>query len=152
MTDTPKDLLWAWRVVNPDFTSSRGFRWPFPGGWAEASAPDPANTGACPEREGDGICLARTWVGAASGGTPARTILICGYRPEDVLGAEPDKIRVRRAYVLEVLSAETLLRNATGADLSRASLYGADLYGATGNTFTSLPSGYTVRDGLVVRV
>lgn len=113
-------LLWAWRVVRPDFRSRGDFRWPFPGNWAEASGPF-TNGAPCPSQEGDGVCLAKTWAGAASGDIPARTVLVCGYFANDVLGENEDKIRVRRAFVSEVWDGERLVRElGRGADLSGA--------------------------------
>ena len=48
-------LLTAWRVVNPDFTSRNGYRWPFPGTWAHPKPSDlPMTEGhACPQFDGD---------------------------------------------------------------------------------------------------
>ena len=88
--------LTAWRAVHPDLRSSNGFRWPFPG--KKAVAPLPAGSefsrgNPCPEFVGDGLCLAKTWRGAASGGIPAITCLEVTYRPEHVLGEDADKVR-----------------------------------------------------------
>ena len=135
---------WGIRSVHADLRSSHGFRWPFPGQWAEAAGPfDATNTDGCPSGEGDGICLADTYRGMASGGTPARTLLLCAYASADVLGttASEGKHRVRRAFVVDVLDGEAVARanlyganlsraDLRGANLSRADLYGANLYGA----------------------
>lgn len=98
----------AWRAVHPDLRSSRGFRWPWPGG--EAVAPLPAGAeftrgGPCPEFPGDGLCLAKTWRGAASGGIPAITCLLVEFDPADVLGGDDDKLRVSRCRVVDVFDA-----------------------------------------------
>ena len=138
------ELTVGWRAVHPDLRSSRGYRWPFPGQWAESSGPyttgDP-----CPQHEGDGICVALSWAGAASGGIPAICGLLVGYRPDDVLGSDATKVRVKRAYVLEVIDPPALLRAGCGhgaylaranlarANLTRANLAGADLDGANLN-------------------
>ena len=120
--------IWGMRSVHPDFTSSRGFRWPFPGGVAEAPGPIIAsNRGACPESDGDGICTALTAQGMASGGIPAHTVLITAHAAADVLGADEIKVRVRRATVVEVVDLPGMAR---AGKLSRADLRGADLYGA----------------------
>jgi hypothetical protein len=127
------DMLFAWRVVHADFTSSHGFRWPFPGRWAKATPPvrGKFSTGeACPTFKGDGLCLAKTWAGAASGGIPAHSPLVCGYLPSDLLGEDAYKLRVKRALVVEVVDAYRLVRTAGGADLGGADLRGADLVGA----------------------
>ena len=143
------------RSINADFTSSRGYRWPFPGGVAECDAPVKSHEGACPSVPGDGLCLGKTWVGIASGGIPASTLLLCSYRPADVLGEDEEKVRVVRARVLEVFTFASLLAEASeeeranlyganlyGADLGGANLYGADLYGANADKWTRWPDGY----------
>ena len=136
-----KRILIGFRAVHPDFRSSRGYVWPFPGGVAKASGPftDTPNKG-CPSRVGDGICLANTAEGMASGRIPAITVLVCAYRPSDLLGTEPggSKVRVREAKVLRVVDFPATLRGElppdpdlpTKANLARADLYGANLYGA----------------------
>ena len=124
---------WGMRSVHPDFTSSRGFRWPFPGGVAEAPGPViHTNRDACPQSEGDGICTAITAYGMASGGIPAITVLITAHAAADVLGADEVKVRVRRATVVEVVDLPGMARagKLSGADLSGAYLDGAYLYGA----------------------
>ena len=123
---------WAFRSVHPDFHSSRGYRWPFPAKWAEASGPFvKENTGPCPDAEGDGICVASTYRGMASGGIPAITLLLCAFAEKDVLGEDGGKVRVKRARVVEVLDGGLIARTyLSGADLSGAYLYGADLSGA----------------------
>ena len=125
--------IWGMRSVYPDFTSSRGFRWPFPGGVAEAPGPViHTNRDACPQSEGDGICTAITAYGMASGGIPAITVLITAHAAADVLGADEIKVRVRRATVVEVVDLPGMARAAklSGADLYGADLRRADLYGA----------------------
>lgn len=126
----------AWRVVRADFTSSHGFRWPFPGGVAEA--PGPCTTGGpCPSAPGDGLCLARTPAGAAGGGIPLHVVLVCAYDPADVLGEDDTKLRVRRARVVDVWDAHRLIRTyGAGATLQGANLQDATLEGALG-----LPAG-----------
>ena len=124
---------WAMRSVHLDLTSSRGFRWPFPGQWAEAPGPIiEANTDPCPRLQGDGVCVALTPGGMASGGIPALAVLLCAVANADVLGQDPDKMRVRRALVVELIDLPGLARDADlyGADLRGANLYGADLRGA----------------------
>ena len=126
------------RSVHGDFTSSRGFRWPFPGGEAVADAPVTEWNGPCPSAPGDGLCLGKTWGGIASGGISASTLLLCSFRPTDVLGEDDHKVRVFRARVLEVFTFAGLLAEATederadltGANLARAYLAGANLAGA----------------------
>jgi hypothetical protein len=90
------------------------------------------NTSPCPEREGDGLCLAKTFTGAASGSITASTGLIVAYRPKDVLGEDGHKLRVSQCTVLDFIDIPRLIRKgcATNADLRRADLRRADLYGA----------------------
>ena len=130
----------AWRAVHPDLRSSRGFRWPFPGNEAVAPLPDGAEFtrgGPCPKFEGDGLCLAKTWRGAASGGIPAITCLLVEFDEADVLGENDDKLRVSRCRVVDVFDAARLVRDGwcadadlRGADLRGADLWAADLRGA----------------------
>ena len=103
----------AWRTVHPDFRSSRGFRWPFPGQVATADPMGREFTKGdpCPQFDGDGLCLALTWRGAESGGIPASTALICAYSVADVLGADSDKVRVPFAHVVEVVDIEFVIRS-----------------------------------------
>ncbi len=131
--DAPKHMVLGWRIVHPDLTSRGGFRWPFPGHWCEAPGPIKRHKGACPKAEGDGICVARTWSGATSGGIRSQTCLLVAYAPGDVLGEDAEKVRVRRALVLDVFSAIAGLgpgANLSGANLSGAYLSGANLSGA----------------------
>ena len=137
--------LTAWRAVHPDLRSSNGFRWPFPDKKAVAPLPEGfefTRGNPCPGFVGDGLCLAKTWAGAASGGIPAITCLEVTYKPEHVLGEDADKVRVSECRVVEVFDAAGLVRdgwmsganlsraNLTGANLSMANLYGANLTGA----------------------
>lgn len=137
----------AWRAVHPDLRSSRGFRWPWPGNEAIAPLPDGKEfTGGdpCPQFPGDGLCLAKTWRGAASGGIPAITCLLVEYDEGDVLGEDDDKLRVSRCRVVDVVDATELVRAGwcTGADLRGANLRGADLRGADADEATTWPAGF----------
>jgi hypothetical protein len=84
---TPDDFDHVgFRAVHGDLSSSRGFRWPFPGQWAEAPGPiDAGNGGPCPNAVGDGLCVALDWYGAASGGIPALTCLVVRWNTGDEL-------------------------------------------------------------------
>jgi hypothetical protein len=126
------------RACRPDFTSRNGFRWPFPGRWAEAGGPFLSHRGGCPHAAGDGLCVAHSWDGMASGGITAHLVLLVGWHTEDVLGAEGSKSRVKRVFVIDALTVAALLAersedeeaNLRGADLCGADLRGADLCGA----------------------
>ena len=127
----PEGMVLGWRSIRPDLRSRDGFRWPWPGGWAEA--PDEA----CPSGELGGLCLAKTWSGARSGGArsrgvPAHIGLVVAYHPDDVLGEDAHKLRVRRCLVLDVVDVCAHIRagHCTGANLTRADLTGANLGGA----------------------
>ena len=142
-TDAPDGLEWAVKSVRADLTTYQRYQWPLPGNWVEADAVDDSNIGACPSRQGDGLCVATTTAGMASGGMPMRTMLLVGYRPEDVLGRNEryGKWRVRRAYVGGLIDGEHLSRaNLSGADLSRADLSDAYLSG-----WERGPDGYAQR-------
>ena len=125
---------WGIKSVRPDLRTYGGYRWPYPGGTAEC---DPAqisrSNSACPGRPGDGLCVATTWRGMASGGIPARTLLLVAYASGEVLGRDDcaGKLRLPRVHVVALVDGEQLLREAGyGADLSRADLSGAYLFGA----------------------
>lgn len=124
---------WGMRSVHPDLRSSRGFRWPFPGGWAVAPGPILEHRGSCPMARGDGLCTALTAAGMASGGIPAITVLLTAHATADVIGdADPGKLRLRRVRVVEVVDLPAAARAGLlyGADLYGADLRGANLDGA----------------------
>jgi len=123
---------WAIRTVRPDFQSSYGFRWPFPGSWAQAPGPIiKENADGCPDEPGDGICAASTWAAMASGNVPAFTLLLVAYAESDVLGRSIGKFRARRVFVVDLIDGMRLLReHGAGANLGGANLGGADLGGA----------------------
>ena len=129
---------WGIKSVKPDLRTYKGYQWPLPGGVAHAQDVDPTNTDACPGRPGDGLCVATTWQGMASGGIPARTLLLVAYRGADILGRDEEggRLRCREVAVVAVVDGERLLReegagaNLSGADLRRANLGGAHLRGA----------------------
>jgi hypothetical protein len=131
--EAPPGMVLGWRVCHRDLRSRNGYRWPWPGGWAtdprkgvdrrKTTAPH----NACPSGTLGGVCIAKTFGGAASGGIPAGTILVTAHFPKDVLGEEPDKLRVERALVLDVVDLASAIR---GADLRDANLGGAYLGGA----------------------
>ena len=130
----------AWRACHPDLRSSYGYRWPWPGNEATAPLPDDrefTRGDPCPRFIGDGLCLAKTWRGAASGSIPAITCLLVEFDPGDVLGEDDDKVRVSRCRVVDVFDGPALIRDGWcrdadlgGADLGGANLGGADLGGA----------------------
>lgn len=105
-------------------------------GWVRCSPSKIVDSGSeCPVSEGDGICVARTALGAASGGQSlAAGVLVVGWKSSDVLGATESKVRLRAAFVLGPLTLRDALpalkSNLTRANLTRADLTGADLYGA----------------------
>ena len=141
---------WGLKSVHPDLRTTRGYRWPAPGDIAEC---DPGriidiNTDACPAQVGDGLCVATSWRGMASGSIPARTLLLVAYTCSDVLGRDEveGKLRCPRVAVVALVDGERLLRetgtranltdanlryaNLTDADLRYANLTDADLTGA----------------------
>jgi hypothetical protein len=125
---------WGIRSVRPDFRSSRGFRWPFPGQVAKAAGPFYENNkGGCPNWFGDGICLAKNWYGMASGAIPALTLLLVAYASSAVLGHTPgeEKYRVTECVVVDVIDGADLVKcSGRSADLRGANLRGANLDGA----------------------
>ena len=136
---------WGVKSVQPDLRTFGGYQWPYPGHTAECDPGRlvPENTGACPSQIGDGLCVATSWLGMASGGIPARTILLVAYQSMEVLGRDDaaGKLRLPRVAVVALVDGQRLLREAgaganlyyaglTSADLTFADLRGADLTSA----------------------
>ena len=135
---TKGDYRLGFRSVHADLRSRDGFRYPWPGGWAEC---DPHgrkhSTGPCAQFVGDGLHVAKTFRGAGSGGISPQTLLLAAFLPADVLGEDSDKVRVKRLYVVEVVALTALLpiisaylggANLRGADLRDADLRGAKIW------------------------
>ncbi len=138
-------LEWGFKFVAVDLTTSdhRGGRFCYmPGTWVDADPGDKNFTlgSACPAFPGDGVCVARSLSGAQSGGQRVgnSAMLQVGYRLEDVLASDADKVRVSSLFVhpelvdpvrliLWVAKSGAYLRS---ADLSGAYLSGGDLSGA----------------------
>ena len=147
-----KKVRWAFRAVHPDLRSRDGYRYPWPGQWAEApkdGRPLTKNGDPCPSSEVGGLCVAKTLAGAAAGGIPFSTMLIVGITTRDVLAEDADKMRVRRMYVADVVTAKTLLERANlgfadlrFADLRSADLRSANLRSAEYNQLTLWPEGF----------
>ena len=118
---------WGIKSVRPGLRTRNDFQWPA-SGWVAVDGIVQENISPCPCRQGDGLCVANTWRGMASGGIPARVLLLIAYSRADVLGGDDHKVRVSRACVVEVLDGARAL--APGDDLRGAYLTGADLGGA----------------------
>ena len=123
---------WGIKSIRPDLTTRNGYQWPFPGGIAECDPKeiDADSASACPRHEGDGLCVATSWRGMASGGFPARMLLLVAYGADKVLGRDDaeGKLRCPRVAVVALVDGERLLREVgSGADLSGADLRRANL-------------------------
>ena len=138
---------WGIKSVRPDLRTYGGYQWPWPGQTAvcDPNALMPTNRDACPSQEGDGLCVATSWRGMASGDIPASTLLLVAYASGEVLGGNPEKgkLRLPRVAVVAVVDGLRLLResgaaaylsraNLSGANLTRADLYAANLTDALG--------------------
>ena len=124
---------WGIKTVRFDFRTHNDYQWPFPGNVAVATDVDERNKDACPSREGDGLCVGLSWRGMASGGNPAKLLLLVAYKSSEVLGTDEyeGKLRSRSVAVVKVVDGERLLREVgEGADLQDANLRGADLQDA----------------------
>ena len=129
---------WGVKSVYPDLLTTHGFRWATPGGLNVSNdALDPENTRTRPSHPGDGLCVATSWAGMASGGIPARTLLLVAYRSVDVVGRDEDKLRIGGVVAsVAFVDGERLVRehgqraNLQDADLRGSNLRGADLRGA----------------------
>ena len=142
--------IWGWRLNDVDFTSRGGrFQWAYPGNWTAPEDSDKPFTkyDACPLHPGDGLCIAKDLSGATSGGQAVSgSVLIVAYRKGDILGEDSHKVRVKQAFVAGVTTFKKVAIH-TGADLRSA-----NLYGAKGDIYTSLPTGYKVStSGLIVK-
>ena len=128
--NVPEHYMEGWKAVRPDLTTNHGFRW-WPGTVVESvDNIDPGNTGVCPAREGDGLCVAKTWKGAGSAGFPTSTCVVVYFDPADVAAEDDDKLRVvGPVHVGAPFDAQAILRAGFGeaAVLSYAVLRGADL-------------------------
>jgi hypothetical protein len=125
---------WGIKSVTPDLRTYGSYQWPLPGQVAECD-PDlivRENSSPCPSQSGDGLCVGLSWRGMASGGIPARTLLLVAYQSGEVLGSSADKLRTTRVAVVAIVDGERLVRQVgAGSYLSRANLSGADLSGAS---------------------
>ena len=142
MPQRPKGMRLGWRNTKPDLRSRDGFRWAFPGEWTytpddgrdtSRNHPDKA----CPSDTLGGLCLAKTWQGARSGGITSAVCLVVAYQQRAVLGGDGHKLRVFGALTLDVIDVTALVRGAyldgaylDGANLDGAYLDGANLRGA----------------------
>ena len=107
--------------------------------WNEAPGPILDHQGECPAAPGDGLCVALSVPAAQSGGQRlgSSVMLLVGYLPDDILGTDGYKVRVRRLYVhpdpvdpVQLVLWAIAADNLRGADLGGAYLGGADLRGA----------------------
>lgn len=124
---------WGLKAVQPDLVTTHGFRWALPGGLNLSNhAFNIENTSPCPSEPGDGMCVATTWWGMASGGIPARTLLLVAYRAADVAGRDLNKLRIKGVVAsVALVDGERLVReHGREANLQRADLRGANLRGA----------------------
>ena len=119
---------WGIKSIGFDGRTKHGFEWPEPGRETERYELDPDNGGSCPSREGDGLCVATTYRGMASGGHRAFCVLLVAYRSAEAKGDEAGKLRVPQVYVVARFDGEQQARtNYRGADLRGAYLRGAYL-------------------------
>lgn len=126
---------WGVKSVGFDGRTKHGFEWPAPGGETARYELDDHES-SCPRRQGDGLCVATTWAGMASGGFRAFCLLLVAYRSAEARGDEEGKLRVPQIAVVARLDGEAVARrdlqgaNLRGADLGGANLRRADLEGA----------------------
>ena len=128
----------GWKIVRPDGSTHDGYRWPLvvKGIQApvvvEATDIDRTHKRECPSKPGDGLCLAKTFRGACSGGISLASCvgLRVTYQKGDVLGEDDDKLRVAKVTVVDVFDVLAEIRAGKHADLRDADLGGADLGGA----------------------
>ena len=146
------ELAVGWKLTHPDGTTHAGYYWPLVNGEHDipvahvADNWDARNSGSCPSRPGDGLCLVESGanvVPASSGGVP----LACSVGhvlvwPVD-LARSGEAGKWRAPWVVDVdcfrpldlirvgfMSANLAWANLAGAYLAGADLAGADLAGA----------------------
>ena len=106
------ELQLGWKITYGDLSTTHGYKWTV-GKWnvpeqgLEAHLLDMDMTTAkeCPTFKGDGLCLAKTWSGAQSGGiyrgASGTMLLFVAYKQSDVLhDSHRDKFRVRKCFVI----------------------------------------------------
>ena len=125
---------WGLKSIHPDGATTHGFHWAPPGGSNISNSNlDLGNESACPSEPGDGLCVATTWRGMASGGIPARTLLLVAYREGDVVGRNVPQGKLRIGGVVAsvaLVDGERLIReHGRGADLIGANLRGMNFTG-----------------------
>ena len=111
---------WGVKSVRDGRRTYGGYEWPAPGGVATATDVRKYNRSPCPlphpdndgASSGDGLCVGRTWSGMASGGMPAKNLLLVAYRSGEVLGANDDKLRTKTVAVVAEIDGWTFLRRA----------------------------------------
>lgn len=137
------ELRRGWKLTNVDGTTHNGYRWPLPmpgeTATVEATSIDHSNKGACPAREGDGLCVVREGIirHVTSGGQRIGSGIGLDLRWDaaDELGHEDnEKIRVAKVEVVGLFDpvqavtwAAAAGHNLRNADLRYASLSNAEL-------------------------
>ena len=124
---------WAVKSIHADGTTHGGFQWPPVGGEVSSDERiDADNSGPCPKHPGDGLCVAWSWEGMASGGIPSTRMLLVAYNSALVLGESNGKARVAGSVrvVAELAGADVARHLGQDAHLRGADLQGADLRGA----------------------
>lgn len=118
----------GWKAVKPDLSTRNGVRY-WPGTVVETDGGEGGFMyDECPRWNGDGLCIARTFEGAASSRIPLGSVAVVAYRAEDVLYDGPHKIRVKKLRVVDIWNCpELLVDGGRGADLRGANLRGANL-------------------------
>lgn len=118
----------AFKTVRPDLTTRGGYKWPPPGGIAEAESPDTADAGVC--AAGLHAALTSRGVqGVAYGYSTALVVAIAGH---DVIASNRHQLRCRRMLVVDIVDLRrVILTRGRGTDLSRLRLSGIDLAGAS---------------------
>ena len=118
---------WGVKSIDLDGTTKHGFVWPEPG--QETARYELLNhSSSCPRQEGDGLCVATTWAGMASGGFRAFCLLLVAYRSTEARGDEDGKFRVPQVAVVARINGERKARESfANADLRGADLRGANL-------------------------
>lgn len=107
----PGQLKLGWKIADHNMKTHNGYQWRA-GQWHvpqhsfESIFGGVTTSGECPQYQGDGLCLAKTWTGATSGNiypSGDTKIMLIAYADEHVLhNSHVDKYRVRACYVIAV--------------------------------------------------
>lgn len=109
----PEELKLGWKVADKNMTTRYNYKWQVeswhvPKPSLESLIKGMTTEGECPDMAGDGLCIARQWTDAFSGGAYKQSdtkLLFLAYIPDHVLCDNGGgKLRVRSCYLIHAAS------------------------------------------------